>query len=321
MRAPTGEQFELARSHGKQQSRTIITEVAAGIRALSVGGVELVETFPASAVPPFGSGTVLVPWPNRIEDGVWLLDGEPQQLALTEPALHNALHGLLVSAPYRVTVQSQDSVTLVAPVYPQHGYPFQLHTTVRYDLLDDGLRVTHGFRNVGEARAPVAVGTHPFFKIGGVPTEDLVLTLDAGTRFETDARLNPVREVPVDGTEYDLRGGRRVGELSLDDAFGAVTVVDGVSRHRLTAPDGRFVELWQDEAFGFVQVFTTRAFPVMDGSGSAAEGFAIAIEPMTAPPNAFNTGQGVRWLEPDEAWSVSWGVRYSGAVETREARA
>jgi len=316
MRAPTGEQFELARSHGKQQSRTIITEVAAGIRALSVDGVELVETFPASVIPPFGSGTVLVPWPNRIEDGLWLLDGAPQQLALTEPELHNALHGLLVSFPYRVTVQTQDSVTLAAPVYPQRGYPFQLHTTVRYDLLDDGLRVTHGFRNVGAGRAPVAVGTHPFFTIGGVPTADLVLTLSAGTRFETDARLNPIREVPVEGTEYDLRAGRRVGELSLDDAFGAVTPVDGVSRHRLTAPDGQFVELWQDESFGFVQVFTTREFPLADGPG-----LAIAIEPMTAPPNAFNSGQGVHWLEPDEDWSVTWGIRYGGAVEGREAQA
>lgn len=279
-------------------------------------GVELVETFPASVTPPFGSGTVLVPWPNRIEDGLWLLDGTPQQLPLTEPELHNALHGLLVSSPYRVTVQTQDSVTLAAPVYPQRGYPFQLHTTVRYELLDDGLRVTHGFRNVGAGRAPVAVGTHPFFKIGGVPTEDLVLTLGAGTRFETDARLNPVREVPVEGTEYDLRAGRRVGELSLDDAFGAVSRVDGVARHRLTAPDGRFVELWQDESFGFVQVFTTREFPLPDGPG-----LAIAIEPMTAPPNAFNSGRGVRWLEPDEDWSVTWGIRYGGAAEDREARA
>lgn len=273
-------------------------------------GIELVETFPASARPPFGSGTVLSPWPNRIEDGVWLLDGEKQQLDITEPLLNNALHGLLVATPYRVTEQSEDTLELAAPVFPQHGYPFQLHTTVRYELLADGLRVTHGFRNVGEGRAPVAVGTHPFFTIGGVPTEDLVLTVNADSHFEVDERLNPVREVPVDGTEYDLRAGRRVGDLSLDDGFGAVRVVDGVSRHRLTAPDGSFVELWQDESFGFVQVFTTRAFP-HDGG----EHLAIAIEPMTAPANGFNSGKGVRWLEPDESWSVTWGVRYGHGAE------
>jgi aldose 1-epimerase len=54
-----------------------------------------------------------------------------------------------------------------------------------------------------------------------------------------------------------------------------------------------------------VQVFTTRAFPK-----GAGEGLAVAVEPMTAPPDAFNSGEGVRWLEPGEHWSVNWGVRY-----------
>ncbi|MHB1171216.1 MAG: aldose 1-epimerase family protein [Lacisediminihabitans sp.] len=310
MRAPTGEQFELARSQGNQQSRAIITEVAAGLRALSINGVDLVESFPATERPPFGSGIVLVPWPNRIEDGVWLLDGREQQLDLTEPARRNAIHGLLRNAPYRVIGRTAEAVTLAATVFPQHGYPFQLDTTVRYELVDDGLAVTHGIRNVGDRKAPVAIGTHPFFRIGGVPTEELTLTVAAGTRFELDARLNPLRERAVDGTDYDLRSGRRVSDLQLDDAFGAVTPVDGISRHILTAPDGRFVELWQEAAFGFVQVFTTREFPTAVGPG-----LAVAIEPMTVPPNAFNTGQGLRWLEPDERWSVSWGVRYGGPGE------
>ena len=81
-----------------------------------------------------------------------------------------------------------------------------------------------------------------------------------------------------------------------------------LERTALTAPDGRFVELWQDESFGFVQVFTTRLFPT-----AAGRHLAIAIEPMTAPPNAFNSGQGVRWLAQDESWSATWGIRYGGA--------
>ncbi|MCU1583325.1 MAG: aldose 1-epimerase [Microbacteriaceae bacterium] len=308
MRAPTGEQFELARSRQNQQSRAIITEVAAGLRALSVNGIELVETFPVDVRPPFGSGTVLSPWPNRIEDGLWILDGEPQQLDLTEPARNNALHGLLLATAYSPIERSDDAVTLAATVYPQHGYPFMVDTTVRYELVDDGITVTHGFTNAGAERAPVAVGTHPFFKIAGVPTDDLVLSIDAATRFEVDDRLNPIAEIPVDGTDYDLRGGRPVRELQLDDAFGEVAIVDGVGRHTLTAPDGRFVELWHDADYGFVQAFTTREFPTEDGPATA-----IAVEPMTAPPNAFNTGQGVIWLEPGESWSGSWGVRYSGS--------
>ena len=63
--------------------------------------------------------------------------------------------------------------------------------------------------------------------------------------------------------------------------------------HSLVAPDGRRVELWTDANFAFVQAYNPRAFPFETGTG-----MAIALEPMTAPANAFNTGQGVRWLDP-----------------------
>ena len=58
----------------------------------------------------------------------------------------------------------------------------------------------------------------------------------------------------------------------------------------------------QDENHAFVQVFITRDFP--------GTPLAIAIEPMTAPPNAFNTGEGLRWVEPGETWTLGWGIQY-----------
>jgi aldose 1-epimerase len=305
VRAPTGKQFTISRPTSAGLASATITELAAGLRSYSVGGVDLTEPFPESSAPPFGDGIVLMPWPNRIEDGVWHLDGVPQQLDITEPARNNSLHGLLRNSPYSLVEQSDSAVTLAATVFPQNGYPFLLDTTVSYALDDDGLSVTHYVHNVSNAKAPVAIGTHPFFTISDVPSEDLILTVSASTRFDVDARLNPIREIPVEGTDYDLRTGRKLVDLSLDDAFGGVTIIDGFSRHWLEAPDGRRVELWQDESCGFVQVFTTHHFPKRDGLG-----LAVAVEPMTAPPNAFNTGQGLRWLEPNEEWSVRWGVRY-----------
>ena len=307
MRALTGEQFVLTRPTATGSSTAIITEVAAALRTFQIDGVDLTEPYGPERTPPFGDGIVLAPWPNRVEDGIWLLDGKRQHLDITEPARHNAIHGLLRSTAYRVTDQSESSVTLAATVYPQHGYPFMVDTTVTYELVEGGLTVTHGLRNVSAAKAPVAVGTHPFFRIGDVPTEDLVLRLGAGTRFETDDRLIPVAENPVAGTKYDLRDGVRVGDLYLDDAFGGVVMTGGESVSSLTAPDGRRVELWQDDQHPYVQVFTTRKFPKNGGLG-----LAVAIEPMTAAPNALNTGLGLRWLEPDEHWVVRWGIRYSG---------
>jgi aldose 1-epimerase len=310
MRAPTGVQFELSKSTPNGEAIAVITEVAASLRVLSLGGIDLTEPYGHDELPSFCDGIVLVPWPNRVRDGLWIHEGAAQSLDLTEPARHNALHGLLRDRPYTLCQRTADAVMLGATVYPTRGYPFTLDTTVRYQLVDDGIRVTHDVLNVGEKRAPFAVGAHPFLRLGDVPTSELTLTLAAGTRFETDARLNPIRETTVDGTEHDLRAGRLVAGLDLDDAFGGVTSVDGVSRHRLTAPDGRFVELWQESDFGYVQVFTTRIFPKDGGLGTA-----IAVEPMTAPPDALNSGQGLRWLEPGESWAGSWGIRYSGGNE------
>lgn len=306
---PTGQQYSLFRPTPLGEARATITQVAASLREFSIGGVDLTQRYPENVTPPFACGIVLVPWPNRIEDGIWILDGQKQQLDLTEPDRHNAIHGLLRYVGYRPLEQTADSVTLGATVFPQHGYPFHLETSVRYELVDDGLNVTHWVRNLSEARAPVAFGTHPFLTIGDVPPEQLVLTVHASTHFEVDARLNPIRETPVDGTEYDLRGGRRLADLELDDAFGGVDSVDGVAA-RLTAPDGREVRLRQDENHPYVQVFTTREFPKKNGPG-----LAVAIEPMTAPANAFNSGQGVRWVDPGDEWSVGWGIQYAGNHE------
>jgi aldose 1-epimerase len=300
--APTGEQFEITRAGAK----AIIAEVAASLRHLSIDGTDLTESYPEDATPPFADGIVLVPWPNRIEDGRWQLDGKTMLLDLTEPDKHNAIHGLLRNTAYRQLARTEGSVTLGAIVFPQHGYPFHLATTVTYELVDGGLDVTHTIENLSESKAPVAVGTHPFFRIGDVPTEQLELIVHASSYFEVDARLNPIAEHPVDGTGFDLREPKLVGDLTLDTAFGAVDTVDGVSAV-LRAPDGREVRLLQDAQHGFVQVFTTPIFPKDGGLRRA-----VAIEPMTAPPNAFNSGQGLRWVQPGETWTLGWGIRYSG---------
>jgi aldose 1-epimerase len=335
MRAATGVQYELRAATPSGPALAIITEVAAGLREYSVDGIDLVEPFRADATPPMAAGIVLMPWPNRVRDGVWLHNGQTQQLALTEPDKHNAIHGLLRFSPYRLLERGPGSVTLAATVFPQSGYPFQLDTTVTYALTDDGLDVTHTVRNVGQEAAPAALGAHPYLKIGGVPTGDLVLRVAAATHIEVDDRLNPVGETDVDGTRFDLRGGRRVGELDLDDGFGGVG--PGARDHRddeanqperraernehsLTAPDGRSVIVWGDENMRYVQVFTPRAFPLMsaahsESDGSAAgstPGQAVAVEPMTAPADAFNSGAGLRWLEPGETWTVRWGIRHEG---------
>jgi aldose 1-epimerase len=303
MRAPTGQQYEL--SFGAYSAT--VTQVAAGLRGLRHGGIDLTEPFPENAAPPSGCGIVLVPWPNRVKDGAWEHDGTMRQLALTEPPKGNAIHGLLRYRPYELVEVSESAVTQSASIFPELGYPFELATTVRHSLDEQGLTVTHTIQNVGDGTAPVAIGAHPYVKIGDVPTGDLTVTVAAKTHFDVDERSNVVGESSVDGTELDLRAGRRVSDLKLDDGYGDVSLEGGRAEHELSADDGRRVVLWGDESFRYVQVFTSRVFATDTSSD-----VAIAVEPMTAPANALNTGRGLRWLAPGETWTVSWGIAARG---------
>ncbi|MFC6356999.1 aldose 1-epimerase family protein [Luethyella okanaganae] len=314
MTSPTGDQYELALTSEGAHARAVITQLAAGIREYSINGIDLVEPFRVTDSPPMGAGIVLAPWPNRVRDGVWEHAGETQQLALTEPARHNAIHGLLRFTPYRELERGVEALRLGATVYPQPGYRFLLDTEVEYRLAADGLEVTHRIRNAGDGAAPVALGAHPYLRLGETPVDELVLRLSAATHIDVDERLNPVGESPVDDTEYDLRGGVPVGRLRLDDGFGGSLVVDGVVEHSLTAPDGRSVSVWGDEQFRYVQVFTPRSFPGGTAHDDSGTRLAVAVEPMTAPADALNSGAGLRWVQPGETWTARWGIRHRGIV-------
>ncbi len=68
-------------------------------------------------------------------------------------------------------------------------------------------------------------------------------------------------------------------------------------------PTDARVEVWADANFGFWQVYTGEDLPVPLRRRS------LAVEPMTAAPNAFQTGWGLRRLEPGESVTSRWGAR------------
>ncbi len=304
-RPASGRQFEIRR--GAAVAR--VGQVAAVLREFSVAGAHFTETWDDAWVPPMGCGMILAPWPNRIADGVWLLDGKKQQLDITDVGHGHAIHGLLRNTAYDPVDEQDAAVTLAATIYPQHGYPFTVDTTVTFELTDDGLTVTHRLTNVGTDAAPFGVGAHPYLRVGEHPVGDLVITLSGREYARTDARLIPESIDPVDGTPVDLRGGVVLSGLAADVALTGFDVVDGRVEHRLDAPDGTGLRVWADEAFGWAQVYSPPNFP---GPGKPDQRKAIAIEPMTCAVNAFNTGVGLRWLEPGETWSGSWGLRPVG---------
>jgi aldose 1-epimerase len=292
----TGRQYQIRRA----DALAVVTELAAGLRLYSRAGVQLTETYGDTEIAPWAAGITLAPWANRVEGGVWYLDGKKQQLDVTEVSKNNASHGLLRNASYGLVDESENSVTLEATVFPQHGYPFLVRHRVQYLLAEDlGLVVRQTLANDSTSPAPFVLGAHPYLRLGDQPVEELVLTVAAATRLVADGQLIPRSAEPVSG-DADLRAGRRVGGLDVDAALTDLTFDGGVARHTLSAPDGQSVSLWQDETCQYVHVFVTTEFP--------GRSRAVAIEPMTGPANAFNSGDGLRWLPPGGSFTMSWGI-------------
>jgi aldose 1-epimerase len=278
----------------------VVNPVGAGLEALQVDSLDLIERFATDIPRPYYAGVSLAPWPNRIADGLWKWEGEELQLEITEPARNTALHGLVADRTFGVSSQTADSIDFTCVISQEPGYPFDLEVTVRYQLTDTGLAVTMTARNTGSRPAPVAFGTHPFLCVGSTPTRSLTLTAPVDREVLVDDRLIPTGIAPV---HPDLPQGTvfRLAEVEFDTAFGMRG--SGPWRTVLASEDGTQVVVWQDESMGWLQVFLTDSFPGIGGSRSA-----IAIEPMTAPPNAFATGEDLTVVQPGEDWSVTWGI-------------
>ncbi|MEQ3549343.1 aldose epimerase [Pseudonocardia nematodicida] len=287
-------------------ARAEVDEVGAALAGVVVGGRVRVEPHPPTIRPPKGSGAVLAPWPNRVRDGRWSDRGTVRQLALTEPAAGNAIHGLLRHVPWRLVDRAGDRVTLTAVAAVQPGWPEPVRVTVTYTVGGGGLAVDTEVENLGAAPVPFGLGFHPYLRVGDVPADELELTLAARTALPLRAGIP---EGPATPLQRPFSGTPLAG-LDLDDAFGGCVPDDRDDRvrHRVTAPDGGGTELWADRSFGWVQVFTPGDFPRSGPDGAVAPSRAIAVEPMTCPPDALNSGTDLIVLAPGEPEVLRWGV-------------
>jgi aldose 1-epimerase len=297
----TGAQFEIAAG----DYRATITELGAGLRALSRNGQHVVTAYDADELPPAGAGQLLAPWPNRIDGGRYSFGGSSYQLDLSEPTRQTAIHGLTRWASWRAARQAADEVELTLDLLGRSGYPFCLKLTAAYRLTaEDGLEVTVTARNAGSHPAPFGTGSHPYLRAGSDGIDAWQLQLPAARWQPCDDRGIPVGgPVDVTGSEYDFRAGRAIAATALDHAFtGLATDADGRAWAVLAGPDAE-VALWAGPGYGWLQVFTG------DALGAKARRRAVAIEPMTCPANAFVTGTDLLVLQPGSSVTQRWGVR------------
>jgi aldose 1-epimerase len=298
---PSGAQWTIR--YGDHE--VVVVEVGGGLRSWTRGGEPVLSGYAPDEQCTAGRGQLLMPWPNRVADGRYSFGGKDFQLALTEPALHNASHGLVRWALWTLLEHEPHRVTVGYRLRPQQGWAGCLDLEVTYELGEAGLTVTPRAHNVGASAAPFGFGAHPYLTAGEDHVDELELRLPAGRRLLVDERLLPTGLEPVAGGPMDFREPRPVGDTVLDTAFTDLAVEeDGRWNVVLTRPaTGRTVTLWAEADYRWVQVFSGDPF-----EPGLRRRSGLAVEPMTCPPDALATGTDLLVLEPGQQWSASWGI-------------
>lgn len=297
----SGGQLEL---HSGAYVATVAT-IGATLRTLQHDGRDLVVPFAADEVRPAWRGATLAPWPNRIVDGRWERDGITHALPLTEPERGHALHGLVAWLDFEPVERTDARVVLAATIQPQPGYPFRVEVRSTFELDRHGLRQRVEARNLDTVDAPFGTGPHPYLVAGPGPVDEWELLLPASHVLETDERLAPLGlvDVEVDPERFDFREPRPIGAAVLDHTFtGIERDATGHARVEVRGDDGAGVAVVFDRACAWVQLYSS------DLPGTAMHRAGLAVEPMTCPPDAFNSGTDLAEIPPGGTFTAGWRI-------------
>ena len=294
-----------------------VTELGGGLRELTYRGQPLIVSYQPDELPPAGAGQLLAPWPNRVDGGRYEFGGSSYQLDLSEPARGNAIHGLTRWANWELAAEDAgasaapsragkvaDRVTLVHVLHGRVGYPFCLQLDVSYRLeASSGLHVTVSAWNVGSRPAPYGTGSHPYLIAGEAAVDDCELQAEATQWVPADDRgipSGPPRDVA--GSPFDFRAPRRLADTQLDHALTGLRRDEAGLAWAQLSGSAIKLGLWAGPGYDWLQVFTGDALaPQMRRK-------ALAIEPMTCPANAFNSGDGLLTLAPGDSVTHTWGI-------------
>ncbi|WP_025273219.1 aldose 1-epimerase family protein [Haloglycomyces albus] len=278
-----------------------IAAVGGSLRSYRYQGVDLIESYDDDEIAPECSGHLLAPWPSRVADGTYTFADRTHRLPINDIANNAAIHGLIQWIEWSVTESTSSSVTMELRLAAQPGYPWPLQFKTRWSIGPAGLRAAHTVSNPGATAVPFGFGAHPYIR---VPRADSVDKAWIDLPAKKQCRLNS-NKIPTGQEAASVDGRTPLRDVVLDNAFSEIdTDQYGTVRARLGNMDNesQYVEVWADDAFKWMVLFTS------DTREGDRRRRSVAIEPMTCPPNAFVSGDDLIELGPSQAWFGVWGI-------------
>lgn len=276
----------------------IIPSIGGMLSQLNWSGDVIKTPFAAQfplATNPYHPSALLSPWVNRVRNGNYSFEGRNYQLPINEENLGNAIHGLLARKPFSHQIEGSKAIVHFVYQAEEKAYPFPFETTLIYEF--DANNIFHmqfEVKNTGDRNMPFACGWHPYFQLPDGDLADWTIRFNSISKFHSDSQMIPLREEPFDASQ-----GVSLGEETQDNVFR----LQPMENHQTIFASGKSKLTIEQSSidFPFLVVFA----PENEN--------CLAIEPMTANTDAFNTGDGLRILAPGEKFKSTVSIGYSKA--------
>jgi len=246
----------------------------------------------------------LLPWPNRIKDGVFHHNEQKHQLPINEEPRHHALHGFVYQLPFEIIDEQFEEHAAAITLQNKYlgdfpGYPFRFTTTLKYHLSDvHGLSIQTSVKSdETQYHIPMGIGWHPYFQFD-MPVDRLELQLPTVEKYDLDERAIPRGSKKL---YSEFAASKRIANTQFDDCFRLIEPMEKAET-RVNVAEQMELIFWQETGenkFNYLQVYTP------------PDRNAIAIEPMTCAIDAFNNQDGLILLKPGESIDGSYGVMLS----------
>jgi aldose 1-epimerase len=292
--------------------RAVVSPFGASLRRYYIESTEGAQTdlawgYSGTENKKAGQGDVLIPFPSRIKNATYRFGGKTHELAKNDKEGPNAIHGFLRAKDWQHEQVSPSSSRFRYKMRQDEfqGYPFALEVEVLYRLDRFGLTTEFSITNTGNSKAPVGAGFHPYFLPNAPKIDHSTAKIPANQYLEFQNLLPTGKILSTDGTPFDFRKARRIGETKFNMCFAdLVRDSNGLAWAELANPEtGYSLKVWMDESFPYLVIYSG------DAIGGDDTRRSLAIEPITCATDAFNhDGWGMVQLDPGEKFGGRYGV-------------
>lgn len=250
---------------------------------------------------------------NRLEKAQFSLNGKTYKLTVNDGSA--CLHGGGEFSHDLWTAEVDGDTLVMTFQSPDgaHGYPGNMTAKVRFSLdAENALHLDYAVES--DAETIVNMTNHAYFNLfgGHKPMLEQKLWLDADVYSAVTEELIPIEDRPVEGTMFDFRTPKAVGEAVYDHNF-MLNAGDGPKATVWAEENGIYMEMFTD--LPGVQVYASCMLPEHTGKNGDKYGLGSGLCLETQlPPNTPNRPDKEKFsytVKPGETWKTSTVYKFS----------